>query len=204
VRATALRNDRGETVGAIETFADNGPKVAATERVKQLESLAYLDPLTCLPNRRFADIALSARFNELRRYGWPFGVVFFDIDHFKQVNDIYGHEVGDRVLTMVAGTLGRNVRSFDLVSRWGGEEFLVLVGHVDKEQLSTVAEKLRSLVALSGFALGQEKVMVTVSGGATMAQITDEPESLVERADRLMYLSKSAGRNRISTSLPQH
>jgi diguanylate cyclase (GGDEF)-like protein len=118
------------------------------------------------------------------------------------VNDVYGHEVGDRVLTMVAGTLGGNVRSFDLVSRWGGEEFLVIVGHVDKEQLTAVAEKLRALVSQSGFALGQGRIVVTVSGGASLAQITDEPETLVERADRLMYLSKSGGRNRISTTLP--
>jgi diguanylate cyclase (GGDEF)-like protein/PAS domain S-box-containing protein len=202
VRATPLRNAHGETVGAIEIFGDNGPKVAATERVKELENVAYLDPLTSLPNRRYAETVLSSRFNELRRYGWNFGVVFFDIDHFKHVNDVYGHEVGDRVLTMVAGTLGSNVRSFDLVSRWGGEEFLVVVGHVDKDQLSAVAEKLRSLVAQSGFALGQGRISVTVSGGASLAQITDEPETLVERADRLMYLSKSGGRNRISTTLP--
>ena len=202
VRATLLRDSGGRIVGAIEIFGDNGPKVAATERVKELESLAYLDPLTGLPNRRYAEVFLSARFNELRRYGWPFGVIFFDVDHFKQVNDVHGHEAGDHVLSMVAGTLGSNVRSFDLVSRWGGEEFLVVLGHVDGEHLTATAEKLRALVAQSSFTLDSKRISVTLSGGASLARTADHPDTLVQRADRLMYLSKSAGRNRISTSLP--
>jgi diguanylate cyclase (GGDEF)-like protein len=191
----------GAIVGVVETFSDDSARVSAVERANEMERLAYVDALTALPNRRYAEATLSARFNEMRRFGWTFGVIFIDLDRFKRINDTYSHEVGDRVLAMVAKTLVTNVRSFDVVSRWGGEEFLCIIGHVNQSQLDTVAEKLRALVQQSNLTLGETQIGVTISAGATQAQITDSAELLIERADRLMYLSKAAGRNRVSSSL---
>lgn len=204
LRAAPIVSADGAIVGVVETFSDDSARVSAVERANEMERLAYVDALTALPNRRYAEATLSARFNEMRRFGWTFGVIFLDIDHFKQINDTYTHEVGDRVLAMVAKTLVTNVRSFDVVSRWGGEEFVCIVGHVDQSQLETVAEKLRALVERSNLTLGDTQIGVTISAGATQAQITDSAELLIERADRLMYLSKTAGRNRVSGSLGRH
>ena len=103
------------------------PAAAAIERLAELERIAYIDSLTGLPNRRYAEITLHARMDELQRYGWLFGVIFIDIDNFKSVNDRYGHQCGDEVLKTVAKTLQNSVRSFDVISRWGGEEYLAVI-----------------------------------------------------------------------------
>ena len=135
----------------------------------------------------------------MERYGWPFGVLFVDIDRFKEVNDTLGHEVGDRVLRMVARTLSADQRSFDLLGRWGGEEFLVILTNVTDEGLWSIAERSRIRVQESSAGLEDgQSVSVTVSIGGTMAEKGDTLESLVRRADRRMYLSKSAGRNRVT------
>ena len=200
VRVSAIRDSRGTVIGGVEIFTDNSPKVAALERVKEVEKLAYLDPLTGLANRRYAEIALQARFEELRRYGWPFGVAFVDIDHFKNVNDRFGHGVGDEVIRMVALTLVNCVRSFDIVGRWGGEEFIIIIANVDAGELQTSAGRFRSLVEQSSLP-AEFPLRVTVSVGATSARPEDTAETLIERADALMYRSKQAGRNRVTVDV---
>ena len=124
-----------------------------------------------------------------------------DIDHFKRVNDSYGHETGDTVLKMVAQTMAHNIRSFDVIGRWGGEEFLIILANITKNQLQTVAEKLRILVEHSTLNIGDAKISVTISIGATMAQKKDTVESIVKRADLLMYKSKGKGRNTVTIGL---
>ena len=111
VRVTPLRSPSGEILGAVEIFSDNSEKVAALQRLSELENLAYLDTLTGVANRKYLEIFIDARFNEFERYAWPFGLVFADIDNFKAVNDAYGHLAGDQVLRMVAHTLAQNCRS---------------------------------------------------------------------------------------------
>ncbi|MFG0251896.1 MAG: GGDEF domain-containing protein, partial [Phycisphaerales bacterium JB038] len=118
-----------------------------------------------------------------------------DIDHFKRFNDTFGHEVGDRVLQMVAKTLTHACRSYDLAGRWGGEEFVVLAGRGEEAAVTALAERLRSLVAQSNLDCDEMQLGVTVSLGATVARPDDDAESLFERADRLLYQSKEAGRN---------
>ena len=108
---------------------------------------AMLDTLTELANRRFLEIEISNRIQELIRYQWPFALIFIDIDHFKQINDRYGHAVGDKVLKAVANTLNLIGRPFDLVGRWGGDEFAVILRNVDAEAMSRIAERFRALVA---------------------------------------------------------
>jgi diguanylate cyclase (GGDEF)-like protein/PAS domain S-box-containing protein len=186
-------------IGAVEIFRDNSAAIAALERLKEMEHLAYLDGLTRIGNRTYLETFIVAKFNELRRLGWSFGVIFLDLDRFKQVNDSYGHQTGDLVLKMVAQTLLKNCRSFDLVGRWGGEEFLCVVTNLaGPAPLSTIAERLRALVESSWINLADRSIQVTISLGVTLARLQDTPETLIQRADHLMYRSKAAGRNCIT------
>jgi len=186
-------------IGAVEIFRDHSVAIAALDYLKGLEDLAYLDGLTRIANRTYLEIFLTARFNELQRLGWSFGVIFVDVDHFKQVNDTFGHPVGDMVLNMVAQTLLKNSRSFDLVGRWGGEEFLCVLGNLeDAGQILTIAERLRALVESSWVTPADDSVRVTISLGVTLARPQDTLETLMQRADRLLYRSKTTGRNRIT------
>jgi len=197
-RTTPLRDSLGQVIGAIEIFTDNSPKLAITQRIKELEKMALLDHLTELANRRYTELNIQTKLDELRRYGRPFGILYMDIDHFKNVNDSYGHDIGDKVLIMVANTFVKNVRASDIVGRWGGEEFLAIIPNITEEQLHFTANKLRVLVEQSGFSLNSGIVQVTVSIGATLALPKDTAETLLERADKLLYYSKANGRNRVS------
>ena len=197
-RTSPLRDDCGNIIGGLETFADNSERMADLERITELERMAYLDPLTGLANRRYTETVLTARFAEQARFDQTFGLILCDIDHFKQVNDTYGHDVGDRVLKMVAQTLGHNVRTFDLVGRWGGEEFVIVVANVSVGQLQRIAEGMRILVAQSSLDLNGDKLSVTMSAGGTTALRNDSPATLLQRADALLYESKAAGRDRVS------
>ena len=142
--------------------------------------------------------ALKTRFFELHQFGTPFGLVFLDIDHFKRINDAHGHSVGDQVLRLAANTLAAALRAGDLLARWGGEEFLVVLAEVDAAVLARVAERLRVFIERSFLMIDGEKLSFTASLGATLALPEDTPESLVQRADALMYQAKEAGRNRVS------
>jgi diguanylate cyclase (GGDEF)-like protein len=124
-------------------------------------------------------------------------LLFVDLDNFKKVNDAHGHDTGDRVLRMVAQTLGGNLRSVDAVGRWGGDEFIAVIANTTEDHLLLTAERSRKLVAVSVLDAGSSQVGVTVSIGATMAREDDTPQSLVKRADSLMYRAKAGGANRV-------
>lgn len=198
VRVTPLRDSSGAIIGAVELFNDNSANVAALQRLEELEKLALIDPLTEVGNRRYSEDFLQDRLGELYRYGWQSGVIFIDIDHFKVVNDEFGHDVGDEVLRMVARTLVKSIRSFDFIGRWGGEEFVAVILNVTEKDVAAIAEKFRALVKRSKLRVGDKIVRVSVSLGATLTKPNDTVESLMKRVDQLMYQSKSQGRNRVS------
>lgn len=198
VRVAPIRDEHGAIIGAVEVFSDNSQQKAALEEIERLRELALLDPLTGVGNRRFIESVTHARFEELRRYGWPFGVILADIDHFKAVNDTYGHLIGDDVLKMVARTLAHNVRAFDAIGRWGGEEFAIVAQNVSAGMLRVLAERLRVLVEQSMLPVATAPVRVTISLGAVIARVDDTPLSLFDRADQMLYQSKQHGRNRIA------
>ncbi len=198
VRVAPIRDEHGSITGAVEIFSDNTAEVDARQRAEELETMAFLDPLTAVANRRFLEITLRSRLEELRRYGWPFGLLFLDVDHFKSFNDRYGHDVGDQVLKMVAKTMTSCSRAFDVVGRWGGEEFIAIIANVGRKELLTVAERYRQMIEHSGLELAGQTLQVTVSVGAAGANADDTCEQLLERADTLMYRSKQSGRNRVS------
>jgi diguanylate cyclase (GGDEF)-like protein len=160
-----------------------------------------LDPLTGIGNRRYVEGRLNAKLDQTRRYGWPLGLVFLDIDHFKVVNDTYGHAAGDEVLRMVARTMGTGSRTFDVVGRWGGEEFIAGLTSIEPPEAADAGERLRVLIESATVPIRDSRVRVTVSVGVTCARLDDTFESLVARADQLMYESKARGRNRVTTDL---
>jgi diguanylate cyclase (GGDEF)-like protein/PAS domain S-box-containing protein len=142
VRATAMRDDQGRITGAIETFRDRSDERALGERVEELERLALLDPLTELGNRRYANMQLERRREEMVRESWNFGLIFVDVDSFKEINDSLGHEAGDRVLRSIARTMTGCVRAYDSVCRWGGDELIAIISHVTSSQLERSALKI--------------------------------------------------------------
>ena len=197
-RTSPLQDSLGHVIGAVEIFRDNSPVDSITQRIKEFEKMALLDPLTELANRRYIESNIQTKLDEMRRYCRPFGILFVDIDHFKKVNDTHGHDIGDKVLIMVSNTFIKNIRASDIIGRWGGEEFLAIIPNINEEQLYFTANKLRVLVEQSGFPIDSGIVQVTISIGATLAQPKDTAETLLERADKLLYYSKAMGRNRVS------
>lgn len=200
VQTLPVPDSSGRIIGAAEVFRDDSAERAARRRLRRLEKLAMLDPLTKLPNRRFLETSIQSRLGEARRYRFRLGVLMIDIDHFKSINDAHGHAVGDRVLQIVGRTLSSNTRPFDLTGRWGGEEFISLVRVVDKEELNRIADRLRTLIETSEYRRGKKRIRVTASIGAVLASDGRSASALVKAADRFMYRSKERGRNRVTVS----
>ncbi len=198
VRVTPLTDAKGRIVGGIELFTDISGQEAARERLRELEQIAMVDTLTKLANRRYIEQELSNRFEEYRRFRVPFGILFMDIDHFKKVNDVYGHDAGDEVLKLVARTFTANARPFDLYGRWGGEEFVGILRNVNDRGLGSIGNRIRVLVENSAVTVSAARLSVTISMGAALARDGDTIETLTKRADSLLYKSKSGGRNRVT------
>ncbi len=199
VRTTPLEDDEGNVVGGIELFAEISPEENLRERMAELERRSLLDLLTGVPNRRYLDSELAALFALWQKSGVPFGVLFFDIDHFKGFNDTHGHDIGDRVLETTAKTLVSAVRSFDVIGRWGGEEFVGLFPNAERETLASIGERLRSAVEATWIEADGQRLSVTVSiGGASAAKEDLSAAAVVKRADTMMYRSKQEGRNRVT------
>lgn len=197
VRIAPLRDESGAITAAVEVFSDISASKSILCELDDLRSQTLRDPLTGLGNRRAAEEEFQRRGLDLQRYRIPFGFFFVDVDHFKTVNDAYGHETGDRALVMIAKTLVSALRGVDKVCRWGGEEFLVIVPKIDAGKLAAVGERIRRFVQSSGLPLptGGE-LTLTVSIGGVMAEADDSLDSLVARADARMYEAKRGGRNR--------
>ena len=160
-----------------------------------LKKLSVTDQLTGLYNRLKLDTVLKREFQRSQRYGNVFGVIIADIDRFKQVNDTYGHQTGDKVLTTFAGLIRTHVRQVDIVGRWGGEEFLIICPETDRQGVLRVAEDLRQIIAAHDFGtVGQ----VTASFGASIYTTSADADAVVSRADKALYLSKENGRNKVT------
>jgi diguanylate cyclase (GGDEF)-like protein len=176
--------------------AQRRKRVEEKLRAKQQElyRLASTDPLTGLWNRlKFEEIA-AGEIRRAERYGYPLSIIFLDLDHFKQINDQHGHAYGDRALTEVARLINRNLRDSDCVCRWGGEEFLILVPHLDLEATAGVAEKLRETIARCDLQTG---VGMSVSLGIATLSAGEGLEDLIRKADEALYEAKAKGRNRV-------
>jgi len=195
IRVSTLTDRDGYIIGGIELFTDISNQTANELMVKELEKLALLDNLTQLANRNYIEKEVQSRFEEQKRYNVPFGILFIDIDHFKKFNDIYGHDVGDDILKLVANTFVANARPFDFYGRWGGEEFVGIIRNINRKDLELLGNRLRSLIENSYMIHENKKLHVTISIGATIINENDTIKTLIKRADTLMYKSKEAGRN---------
>jgi diguanylate cyclase (GGDEF)-like protein len=164
----------------------------------KLAQLAVTDPLTGLHNRRSLYAQLDREFIRAQRYKRPLSVLMLDIDHFKSVNDTFGHQVGDRVLRLVGEVVRGAIRASDLGGRFGGEEFMVLAPETGRETMGIVAERIRAAVQQSSAAAGDGMPKVTVSIGAASTELPKAVtfEELVHLADEALYRAKREGRNR--------
>lgn len=201
VRVTPIRDENEKVTGASLMFHDISAHIVLINKIKQLERSASYDFLTKLPNRRLFEKNLLARFEEMQRHSKPFGVAFIDVDNFKSINDNYGHDVGDLVLQMVARRLETILRPYDVLGRWGGEEFVVLIPEVSNDQLRNVSNRLRTAVESASLFSAGNVLKVTVSIGATLSKSDDTIQSIIKRADNLMYQSKQSGKNTVTLEL---
>ncbi len=197
-----LSRINGELVQEIDSRKQ--AEAALRRSREELQRLATTDPLTGLCNRRQFNQVAEEELERSRRYGHALSVVLFDVDFFKRVNDIYGHDQGDRVLQMVARTVEKALRRSETLARYGGEEFVILLPETGAEAAQKVAERLRR--ALEGAVLETDvgPVSVTASFGVSdlsareLAGVSEkELSTLISKADRAMYAAKAAGRNRV-------
>ncbi len=166
----------------------------------RLETLAHTDPLTHLLNRRALTIRLVAELERVRRYTSPLTMLMIDIDHFKQVNDTYGHLVGDEVLRGIAAILQRSVRTVDTLARYGGEEFVVVLPETEEEGAVTFAERIRERVeqyCAEAEQAGGARVTVSIGVASFPAPHVESVEDLFSRADAALYRAKERGRNTV-------
>ncbi|MCK5812462.1 MAG: sensor domain-containing diguanylate cyclase [Clostridiales bacterium] len=192
--------ENNKIIGAVEVFRDESKKDSTIVKdMEVLRELSLYDQLTNLPNRRYTNNFLRSRKNEQLLLNIPIGILFIDIDNFKDINDLYGHDVGDEVLEMIAKVFTNTVRSTDLIGRFGGEEFIGVFCGVKQDILNIIAEKIRMLVEKSYILKDNKRISITISIGATMIKKNDTVKDALKRADKLLLTSKKSGKNRITT-----
>jgi diguanylate cyclase (GGDEF)-like protein/PAS domain S-box-containing protein len=197
-RIAPITDSAGRIIGAVEVFSDVSAKKNIERRVGELEHLAFRDALTGVPNRHYTELKVSQAIQEVEQFNRSIALLMLDVDHFKEVNDQYGHQIGDEALRAMCKTLTNSLRPGDLVGRWGGEEFLIINADVTASALAAFAERCRMLIAESAIPLGNGRLCITASVGATLIKASDSDQSAIKRADELMYQSKASGRNRVT------
>lgn len=163
--------------------------------------MAYTDTLTQTNNRSSFENTLLQEITLSKRNLNPMAILFFDIDHFKRINDTYGHECGDIVLKNIAKCIKKTIRGSDVIFRYGGEEFVILLRNTNINGAKKAAEKLHQAIKNGTFAYGMEIIKLTASIGISTLQTNDSVESFVKRADDAMYEAKNNGRNQISIEI---
>ena len=203
VKASTFEED-GEVFG-VEIFGEL-ESVAGQDLASQVQALSdssITDALTGLFNRRYLDAALEQDFALFQRLGRRYGVIQFDIDGFKSVNDTLGHAAGDDAIRFVADVLGSGVRKMDVAARWGGDEFVVICAVSDAEDLRVYGERLLTMIRDSRFDTARDAgLTLTLSAGASLVDDADaDADSALRRADHAMYEAKEAGRDRMAIQL---
>lgn len=191
-----------EIVAANERLRNRLSAAELALQAQAKEAAAYLceartDPLTRLPNRRAFDDELARCLGAWRRYGLGFSVLLIDVDHFKRLNDRFGHLAGDAVLADLAGALRGVLRECDMATRYGGEEFAALLPQTDADGAKVAAEHIRQAIEETRFSFESTVLPTTVSCGAAHVLLGDDAVSIVKRADEALYAAKRGGRNRV-------
>ncbi len=198
IRVIPIFNNKNKIIGAMQIFNDSKTLIAAHEERKRVEQTIFFDDLTGIGSRKHIENRIRFALDDYKVSKIEFCVLFIDIDHFKNLNDSYGHLAGDKVLRFIANTMRHNLRATDSCGRWGGEEFLVLILDINLEDGKIVAEKIRRLVEKAKIQDGNRNLGVTISIGASVSHPDDTVESIIQRTDELMYKSKQNGRNRVT------
>ena len=194
-RTALLRTDLKEHSGKVDELSARVSELEA--ELASAQQASHEDFLTKLYNRRALDGHITVKEGEFERYGRNFSVVFFDIDHFKKVNDTYGHDAGDAVLSAFARILKELCRNVDVVGRYGGEEFMALLSDTDMEGALIFAQKVRRHVEQTRFMYKNERIEVSVSAGVAERKAFPSLKSLIHAADERLYDAKRNGRNRV-------
>ncbi|WP_190294973.1 GGDEF domain-containing protein [Marinobacter sp. R17] len=195
-REKALENELAamqEKLAGMEAYSEQ-----VQEQLRAERSRALTDMLTQLPNREAWQQRLQFEFERWQRYRHPASLAILDIDHFKTVNDSFGHKAGDRVIQLVAKVLCDRVRTTDFVARYGGEEFVLLLPETPVDKAYTVIDDLREHIADLPFHFQDEPVGITISAGLVAFEQAETPEELFDMADKALYRAKDAGRNQVT------
>ena len=179
----------------LESFIDITDRKRMDE---QIQKLATTDGLTQAFNRTKFESILTSELERSKRYTHPLSMILFDIDHFKVINDTYGHVVGDDVLKTLAQIVTKKLRAIDSLVRWGGEEFIILAPGTDINKAQVLAERIRKEIERYKF---DNVAKVTISSGVTEFTVNDTKDSFIKRADDTMYKAKKKGRNRVEVSI---
>ena len=184
--------------------ANKGLETKVAERTQALERLSKIDPLTELLNRRGMTERIEEELERCRRIDKHLALLWIDVDHFKTVNDRYGHIIGDEALKSVAMLIGEALRPYDVAARWGGDEFLVMLDHADVETMDRIGVRLHDRVArgTAELMLHGEHIPLSVSIGGCLALPGEDLEEVLIKADQALYTAKSAGRNRYHPFAP--
>jgi len=192
IKQTTKERTTPEVKKIAEALFNMSQKVADTQNA--LELLSSTDQLTALSNRRKLEECLEQKLKESTR-GSSFSIIMIDIDRFKTINDTYGHEIGDHVLVHTARLMRESIRTSDMLGRWGGEEFLLILPQTSLEGALVIAEQMRSKIYQFTFEHYPQRV--TMSFGVATHHAGDTPNSILRRADNALYRAKNSGRNRI-------
>jgi diguanylate cyclase (GGDEF)-like protein/PAS domain S-box-containing protein len=198
MRLVKVPDEDGLPAGYITYLKDARALMNMLDRMSELEQHALIDTLTGLPNRRNIEQEIQMRLDAFRRYEHAMALFILDIDHFKDVNDNYGHNLGDLVLRNVASVIRGSLRTPDVVGRWGGEEFVGVLAGAATNAIEDVLERIRKDVAAARLEFQGQTISVTASIGATVPMDTDTPRTCMQRADTALYTSKETGRNRVT------
>jgi diguanylate cyclase len=167
------------------------------DQLKDEQRLSSVDALTNIPNRLAYEQRLGEELERWKRFKQPTCLAVFDVDHFKRINDTYGHRAGDRVLRAVADRLAARIRRTDFIARYGGEEFVLLLPGTPIQNALGLLEDLRRSIASVGFHYRGTPIAITVSGGVTEFTPNDTAARAFDRADKALYQAKQNGRNRV-------
>ncbi|WP_165226832.1 diguanylate cyclase [Aquisphaera insulae] len=199
VRSLPVLGEGGAVLGAAQVFTDATSSLMVESAFRQVREAADRDPLTGVANRRYFDPALAAQLENARRSGSPFSLIMADLDHFKLVNDTFGHEVGDIALTRFASVLRLQSRPLDLVARFGGEEFIVLLPGTRVQAAAQIAERLRRATPeATPPEMGSR--LLTASFGVAQSLPDEGRTDLLRRVDAALYLAKAQGRDRVAVA----
>lgn len=199
IQAIPILGEGGEVESAAVVFGDLTSRFVQLKRHEEAQRILRLDPAAELDNKRELEVSLHMGFDEMQRYGWPFGILFFEVDGLEEAVERHGQEIGRRLQKMVAKTLLSGIRSTDSLGRWDANVFIAIVRDVNEHQLNVAAERVRMLVEMSLLRHEGEPFSATISTGATVAKASDTVYTLLKRAEDLMRQSSRGGRNRVTT-----